>query len=136
MKYAFMVTHQREFRVTPMCKALSVSRSGYYAWRERPESQRSQANRVLVGQIKALHHKTREAYGAVMMWHLLRAQGIRCRLTGPLQRHFRYLSRAVNAGRIARHLARLQHGFLNFGAQGRGSGVIAVYLLRIGCVRH
>jgi len=78
VKYAFMVTHQREFRVTPMCKALSVSRSGYYAWRERPESQRSQANRVLVGQIKALHHKTREAYGAVKMWHLLRAQGIRC----------------------------------------------------------
>jgi hypothetical protein len=65
-----MFDHQRAFRVTRMCKALSVSRSGYYAWRERPESQRAQANRALVARIKALHHQTREAYGAVKLWHL------------------------------------------------------------------
>lgn len=78
MKYAFIAAHQRAFRVTRMGNALSVSRSGYYAWRERPESQRSQANRALVGQIKALHHQTRQAYGAVKMWRLLRAEGIAC----------------------------------------------------------
>lgn len=78
MKYAFITTHRRAFRVRRMCNALGVSRSGYYAWCERPESQRSRANRRLVVQIKALHHQTRQAYGAVKLWQALRAHGIVC----------------------------------------------------------
>ena len=35
------------FPVTLMCRVLEVSRSGYYAWRKRERSARSQADEVL-----------------------------------------------------------------------------------------
>ncbi len=41
-------------------RALSVSRSGYYAWRHRPESPRARANRVLLVRIRALHAESLE----------------------------------------------------------------------------
>jgi len=44
-----------------MCRILSVSRSGYYRWRNRPESGRSIHNKRLTAQIKAIYknHKGR-----------------------------------------------------------------------------
>jgi len=35
MKYAFMDTHSGTFRITTMSRVLQVSRSGFYAWRQR-----------------------------------------------------------------------------------------------------
>ena len=43
---------------------VQVAPSGYYAWRPRPPSRRSQANRVLLEQIRALHARSRCTYGA------------------------------------------------------------------------
>ena len=78
MKYAFMQTHQHEFRLTRMCRVLEVSRSGFYAWQRRPESARVQRNRHLIERMQVLHQQTREAYGARKMWHLLIREGLRC----------------------------------------------------------
>ena len=61
-----------------MCRVLGVSRSGYYAWRERPLSRRSQTNRQLVSEIRRVHEATRGVYGALKTWQQLRAQGICC----------------------------------------------------------
>lgn len=61
-----------------MCRVLGVSRSGYYAWRDRPLSRRSQANRQLVREIRRVHAAARGVYGALKTWQQLRAQGIRC----------------------------------------------------------
>jgi transposase InsO family protein len=78
VKYAFIHAHDQEFRVCGMCRVLGVSRSGYYAWRERPVSPRSQANQQLVGEIRRVHAAARGVYGALKTWQQLRAQGIGC----------------------------------------------------------
>ncbi len=78
MKYAFMHTHQQEFRVARMCRVLGVSRSGFYAWRGRKRSARAQVNQQLTERLRVLHQQTREAYGARKMWQLLNQEGVQC----------------------------------------------------------
>ena len=58
-----------------MCDALSVSASGYYAWRSRPESARKIANRGLLDDIQRVHAHHRERYGAPRIHAELRAEG-------------------------------------------------------------
>lgn len=78
MKYGFMQTHDQEFRVTPMCRVLQVSRSGFYAWQRRGTSARTQANQTLIDRMRVLHQQTREAYGARKMWQVLKREGLVC----------------------------------------------------------
>jgi transposase InsO family protein len=47
-----------------MCRALSVSRSGFYRWRRRPESKRTIENRRLDAHIKAIFMKSKRRYGS------------------------------------------------------------------------
>lgn len=78
MRYAFIRAHEDEFRVAAQCRVLQVSRSGYYAWSTRPESERERQNRLLLERIRQIHRDSREAYGAVKTWRFLQAQGVRC----------------------------------------------------------
>lgn len=61
-----------------MCAALAVSVSGYYAWCERPVSQREQANAALVAEIRQVHAESLETYGSPRMHKELGEQGRRC----------------------------------------------------------
>ena len=36
-----MAEHQEQFRLHSMCRVLQVQRSGYYAWKAKPESKRT-----------------------------------------------------------------------------------------------
>jgi putative transposase len=78
VKYAFIRRHAVEFKVTRMCCVLGVSRSGYYEWRDRPESRRAMEDRQLLQSIRAMHVQSREAYGAYKTWRVLRARGVAC----------------------------------------------------------
>ena len=78
MNYAFIRRHDNEFKVVRMCSVLQVSRSGYYHWLERPESQRAREDRDLLLEIRRVHLDGRRAYGAVKTWCELRSQGIAC----------------------------------------------------------
>jgi len=78
VKYAFMQTHQPEFRVAPMCRVLQVSRSGFYAWQRRAPSLRTQTDQTLIARMRMLHQQTHEAYGARKMWQLLKREGLVC----------------------------------------------------------
>jgi putative transposase len=61
-----------------MCRLLKVSRSGYYAWRVRPESHRAKTDRQLTGVIRRLHAESRGVYGSPKMRDELRDEGYRC----------------------------------------------------------
>ena len=77
MKYGFIRAHQDQFSVSRMCAVLKVSRNGYYGWRDRPESKRSEENRVVLSQIRTVHSRSRQAYGALKTWRELRAEGFK-----------------------------------------------------------
>jgi hypothetical protein len=46
------VNNENQFHIGMMCRPLWVSRSGYYAWEQRPPSGRDQANQLLKAEIK------------------------------------------------------------------------------------
>jgi putative transposase len=66
------------FPVAVLCKVLSVSRSGYYAWRDRPPSKRSQQDAALIAKIYEIHRRSRQTYGSPRIHAELRAVGVRC----------------------------------------------------------
>jgi putative transposase len=78
VKYAFMRSHRRQFRVVSMCTALNVSRGGYYEWLDRRPSAHAQHDLRLLGHIREVHYANRQAYGAIKTWRALQRQGIAC----------------------------------------------------------
>jgi putative transposase len=58
-----------------MCELLKVSRSGYYAWLERPESKRTKENKILSEHIQQIHKDSDQTYGSPRIQAELIAQG-------------------------------------------------------------
>ncbi len=77
-RYQFIATHASQYPVTVLCRVLGVARSGYYAWRTRPESRRRQADRQLEAQIRQVHATSRRTYGSPRIHAELQVQGVRC----------------------------------------------------------
>lgn len=78
MKYGFIEQHRTAFPLESLCRALGVSRSGYYAWRCRKPSARAKANADLLQDIRRVHHDHRGACGAVKTWRVLQQEGVMC----------------------------------------------------------
>ena len=78
MRYAYIRTQESVHRVTRLCAALAVSRSGYYAWRDRPASARTVADQRLLPELCRLHEQAREEYGAIKLWQALTQTGVSC----------------------------------------------------------
>lgn len=57
---------------------MQVSRSGYYAWRVRPESQRAKTDRELLKRIQQIHSDSDGVYGAAKITVELNEQGCPC----------------------------------------------------------
>ena len=55
MRFRFIQEQSEQYNTRLMCKALSVSTSGYYAWRTRPVSAREMENQRLYDLIKAVY---------------------------------------------------------------------------------
>jgi transposase InsO family protein len=64
MKYAAIHENRASYSIRMMCRALKVSRSGYYDWRGRPESERARRHRALTAKIHYFHQASRETYGS------------------------------------------------------------------------
>ncbi len=62
--------------MTVLCEVLEVSRSGYYAWKSRPESARSVRQREVVSEMRAIHgERHKHTYGSPRMQRELSARG-------------------------------------------------------------
>ena len=72
----FDISSKNEAEISLSCETLEVSRSGYYSWLNRPESERAQENAVLLTHIRAQFERSRQTYGSPRITAALKAEGI------------------------------------------------------------
>lgn len=72
------MNRERQFEINFACEVVEVSRSGFYDWKDRPESERSKENTVLLTRIEAIHEKSRQTYGSPRMTAELQSEGLSC----------------------------------------------------------
>ena len=73
-RYAFMTQWREHYPVKMMCRVLGVSRSGYYAWLQRPQGLSPQEERLRLA-IRAAHQRTRRTHGTRRLQHELAEDG-------------------------------------------------------------
>lgn len=79
MKYRFIEKHQPGYPIGQQCKVLDVSRSGYYAWRERQKQHKKKDElSALIAHIHRIHARSRKTYGSPRVHAELRAEGVVC----------------------------------------------------------
>jgi putative transposase len=64
MRYRCIHRRRSQYPVTMMCRVLQVSRGGYKAWRDRPESKRAATDRELTRVIRRFHTESKGVYGS------------------------------------------------------------------------
>lgn len=69
--------HEGQFKQSVMCKALSVSRSGYDDWRTRQPSARARTQAALDEQVKRAFDAQRGRAGSIRITRQLRSEGCR-----------------------------------------------------------
>ncbi len=67
MRFSFIDAKRAEFPVARLCEALEVSQSGYFAWKDRPASERQGKDMVLLAHIRERFCISRETYGSPRM---------------------------------------------------------------------
>lgn len=79
MRFRFIEGNRDVWPIAVQCDVLEVSRSGFYAWRKRPQSPQAQRRKELVEQIREVHAQPhQDVYGAPRVHQELVAKGHRC----------------------------------------------------------
>ena len=79
MRYRFIDAHKKAWPVNLMCGALSVSRSGFYAWAARGGVSRcTLSNRALDKRIATIFEVHKARYGAPRITDQLHDEGVAC----------------------------------------------------------
>ena len=60
MRFSFIDAKKAEFPVARLCEVLAVSQSGYFAWKNRPASERQCKDMVLLAHIRERLRLSRE----------------------------------------------------------------------------
>lgn len=80
MRFAFIAAEKASpapiGRVSELCRALGVSRSGFYAWRDRPESGHAAEDLKLAIKVTEAHQRGWGKYGSPRVHRELKKQGI------------------------------------------------------------
>lgn len=74
--FRYIKAHQAVYPITMLCRVLGVSTSGYYAWCDRPVSQRAKDDEKLTELIKGFHQRSNGTYGAPRIFQDLREVGV------------------------------------------------------------
>jgi transposase InsO family protein len=77
VKFAFISSEKVRYSVSLLCSVLDVSRSGYYAWRVRPPSQRTIDDGELAEDIRNIHDSSKQRYGSPRIHEELAANDTR-----------------------------------------------------------
>jgi transposase InsO family protein len=77
VRFRFVEAEKAHYPIRLMCRCLAVSRSGYYAWRRRPPSERVKQDARLRVEIAASHSASRRTYGSPRILRDLRDEGRR-----------------------------------------------------------
>lgn len=78
MRYHFIQSLVGQFSITALCRALRVSKSGYYAWCKRQPSVHQRENETITGRIPEHFEVSRQTYGSPRILRELREEGIVC----------------------------------------------------------
>jgi|SRR5579872_4137472 len=78
MRYACIQEHIGATRIRTMCRALSVSTSGFYVWRKRPQSARRAYDEHVRRYLVAFHKASNGIYGSRRLLRDLRDIGEPC----------------------------------------------------------
>ncbi|MBF3524130.1 IS3 family transposase [Burkholderia pseudomallei] len=77
VKYGVIEQMRQDYPVPPMCRVPGVSVSGYYAWRKRKPSDRTQQEPRLEAEVLAAHRRTRESSEPERLQQHLEERGVR-----------------------------------------------------------
>lgn len=78
MKYALILDHVSQYSISLMCEVLGVHRSGFYRWREGPQSKREARKEKVTSLVKDTFEAFEAAYGAPRIAQELNALGHKC----------------------------------------------------------
>ena len=67
MTFGFIEAEKASFPISRMCRALGVSQSGFFAWKERPACRRQQQDMVSLAHIRAAFALSNGTYGSPRM---------------------------------------------------------------------
>jgi transposase InsO family protein len=77
VRFAFIRAEKAKHSVPLLCRALGVSRSGFYAWCKRKPSARALRDAMLGVDVVTIHHASRGTYGSPRILEELRERGER-----------------------------------------------------------
>jgi transposase InsO family protein len=75
VRYAFIKEQLGCFPVRALCASMGVSRSGFYRWARQPVGLRERRREALARRIRAVHQRSRGAYGSVRVQRALAMEG-------------------------------------------------------------
>jgi transposase InsO family protein len=77
VKFSWIAAEKAGFRVSDVCRALGVTRSGFYAWARRPESAHARRDRQLTVLVRTSFEGSKGRYGSPRIHRDLEEQGQR-----------------------------------------------------------
>jgi transposase InsO family protein len=77
VKFGWIAAEKATFRVRDLCRALGVTRSGFYAWERRPESAHARRDRHLTVLVRTSFEGSKGRYGSPRIHRDLEDQGER-----------------------------------------------------------